>query len=484
MAEHVEHNGVESPGKPFTLIFFIEMWERFGYYGMVALIVVFMIDHLGFSDSVALNTYGAFSALVYAFLSIGGYIGDKWLGTKRTTLLGAIVLCLGYALLSYHPDETLYYGLGAIIAGNMLFKANPSSLVSKLYRKDDPKLDSAFTMYYMSINLGSFISMTICPIVQVKYGYASAFLICAIGLLMAIIGYNFFGKVLSNIGSEPDFRPVNKKYLLGTIILVIVMVFLSAWLLKHLEITSIILTLALIVTFGFMVKFIITSETKEQRYKYVVCLVLIIEAIAFFILYQQMQTSLNLFTIRNTDSLMLGIKVPGTMFQNLNPFWIMVGSPILAILYNKLGKSGGDFSVATKFAFGMFLCSLGFLILPLGATYFAHNNIISGNWVIGTYFFQSIGELLVSGLGLSMVTKLVPQRIVGFVMGTWFMASAVAMRLGGWIASFASIPKGEIGDTATSLKLYSNLFLQIGVASLIICIIMFIFVPKLKKYLK
>ena len=484
MANTCEHCGVERPIRPFSLIFFIEMWERFGYYGMVALIVIFMINGLGFTDNFALNTYGAFSALVYAFLSVGGYIGDRWLGTKRTTLLGAIFLCLGYALLSYKPEHTFYYGLGTIIAGNMLFKANPSSLISKLYKQGDSRLDSAFTMYYMSINIGSFISMTLCPIIQVKYGYAPAFFLCATGLLLAILGYKTFGKVLSEIGSEPDFHPVNKKYLLCIISVVVLMIFICAWLLKHLEVTSVILSLALIVTFGFMIRFIITANDKTQRYKYIVCMVLIIEAITFFILYQQMQTSLNLFTIRNTDCSVLGMKVPGVMFQNLNPFWIMVSSPILAFMYNRLGKNRRDFSMATKFAFGMFLCSLGFLILPIAATLFSHNNMISGNWVILTYFFQSIGELLIAGLGLSMVTKLVPQNIIGFVMGTWFMATAVAMRLGGRVASFASVPREELSNTGLSLTLYSTLFLQIGIASFVVSVIMFIFAPKLKKYLK
>lgn len=483
MTTTAEHRRAENPWKPFSLIFFIEMWERFGYYGTIALIVIFMINQLGFTDNLALNTYGAFSALVYAFLSIGGYIGDKWLGTKRTTLLGAIFLCIGYVLLSEHM---FYFGLGTIIAGNMLFKANPSSLVSKLYKQSDPRLDSAFTMYYMAINIGSFFSMILCPIVQVKYGFSAAFFMCVIGLLLAITGYKVFGKVLSKIGSEPDFHPLNKKHLLCIISIVIMMIFICAWLLKHLQVTSIILTIALIVTFGFMIKFIITARDKTQKYKYIVCLVLIIEAIAFFILYQQMQTSLNLFTIRNTDCKILGMTIPGVMFQSLNPFWIIIGSPILAFIYSHLGKNTkrGDFSIPTKFAFGMFLCSLGFLLLPLASKLFSHNNIISGNWIIVTYFLQSIGELLINSLGLSMVTKLVPQKIVGFVMGTWFMAAAVSMRLGGWVASLASMPKEALNDTFLSLKLYSTLFLQIGIISFIVCIIMFIFVPKLKKYIK
>lgn len=484
MSEQAVHNGVDNPGKPFTLIFCIEMWERFGFYGMQALMVVFMITKLNFGDTQASLTWGAFAALVYAFISVGGFIGDKLLGTKRTMLLGAIVLAIGYALLAYNPDVTLYYAMGTIIAGNMLFKANPSSLVSKLYRADDHRIDSAFTMYYMSINVGSFISMILCPIVQERWGYSPAFLVCSIGLILAIGAYLVFGRVLSGIGSDPDSKPMNYRNFFCVIIGVIVLVLACATLLKHLQITNILLTLALLATFGILIKFIIFAKDRSERTNYIVCFVLIVEAIVFFILYQQMPTSLNLFAIRNTDHNLIGLTINPVTYQSLNPFWIMVGSPLLAIIYNILGKKGKDFAIPTKFAFGMLLCSLGFLVLPFAAKFFANeSHLISGNWMIITYGFQSIGELFISGLGLAMITKLVPQKVMGFMMGAWFMASAVAMALGGYVATFASVPKGDIGDTALSLSLYSGLFLKLGLATLVICIIMFIFAPKLKRFM-
>jgi len=480
----VQHQGVDKPGKPFALIFFIELWERFGYYGMQALIVIYFINHLGFSDSIATITFGCFAALVYAFISIGGYIGDRVLGTKRTMLLGAIVLAIGYGLLSYHPNTTIFYALAIIVAGNMLFKANPSSLISKLYDPNDHRVDGAFTMYYMAINIGSFCSQILCPILQVRYGFGSAFLICSIGLIIAIIAYLIFKPILKDIGSAADFKPLRRLKLLYILVLLVVMTFVCRWLLTHLIVTNILLGISLIFTFGILFKFIINAKDTKERNNYIVCTVLIVEAILFFVLYQQMPTSLNLFAIRNTDCTILGLTVPGPSFQSLNPFWIMLGSPILAWFYTRLGKKGKDFSMPTKFAFGMFLCSLGFLTLPFAIKYFATSkNLISGNWLIITYGFQSVGELLISGLGLAMVTKLVPQKVIGFVMGAWFMSSAVAMALGGFVAALASVPKGDIGDPGASLHIYSNLFLKLGIGAFIICIIMFIFVPKLKKYM-
>ncbi len=481
---HVAHQGVEKPLKPFSLIFFVELWERFGYYGMQALIVVYFIKHLGYSDTIASITFGAFAALVYAFISIGGYIGDKILGTKRTMVFGAVVLAIGYGLLSYHPQQTIFYALAVIIAGNMLFKANPSSLVSKLYAPDDHRVDGAFTMYYMAINIGSFCSQIICPILQLKYGFGSAFLVCSIGLVIAIIAYAIFKPLIKEIGSEADFRPLNYLHLLYLIVLLIVLVFVCRWLLTHLVVTNIILGLALIVTFGILFKFIFTADSTEQRNKYIVSLVLIVEAIIFFVLYQQMPTSLNLFAIRNTDHSVFGLIIPGPSFQSLNPFWIMIGSPILAWFYTRMGKKGKDFSMPAKFAFGMLLCSLGFLTIPFVTKFIVPGKaIVSGNWLIIVYGFQSIGELLISGLGLAAITKLVPQKVMGFMMGAWFMSSAVAMSLGGFVAAIASVPKGDFGDPALSLPIYSDLFLKLGVGAFICCIIMFVFVPKLKKFM-
>jgi len=241
----------------------------------------------------------------------------------------------------------------------------------------------------------------------------------------------------------------------------------------------------LIVTFGILIKFIVKANNSKERGNYTVCFVLIIEAIVFFVLYQQMPTSLNLFAIRNTDHYVLGIFLPGPSFQALNPFWIIIGSPILAFIYNLLGRKEKDFSMPGKFAFGMLLCSLGFLTIPFALKFFVPNeNIISGNWLLVVYGFQSIGELFISGLGLAMVTKLVPQKVVGFMMGAWFMSSAVAMYLGGMVASLAAVPKGDITNPALSLPIYSNLFLKLGVATFVIFIIMLIFVPKLKRYMQ
>lgn len=479
-----QHMGVEHPGKPFSLIFCVEMWERFGYYGLQALLVVFLSSYLGFSDTKSNILFGAFAALVYAFISVGGYIGDKVLGTKRTMFMGAVVLAIGYGLLGFNPDNMLYIALGFIIAGNMLFKANPSSLVAKLYKSNDPRIDGAFTIYYMAINIGSFISMLLCPIIKEHWGWSAAFWVCCAGLVIACLNYIIFQSILKDVGSEPDFKKFPVIKFIYVIIITLVVAFVSAWLLEHLLMAYLLLGVAFVVVIILLIKILMQCETSKERTNLLICIILIAQAIIFFILYQQMPTSLNFFAMRNVEHYVFGIPLQGESFQTLNPFWILIASPLLAWFYTKMGKKGKDFCLPTKFAFGMFLCSLGFLTIPFAVSFFAGaNSKINGNWLVIVYGFQSIGELLISGLGLAMVTKLVPKKIVGFMMGVWFMSSAIAMALGGLVATLASVPKDSVGDPSISLGIYSDLFLKLGITAMIISIIMFLFVPKLKKYI-
>lgn len=195
------------------MIFFVELWERFGYYGVQGILAVFFVKQLGFSQEQAFITFGAFAALVYGLISIGGYVGDHLLGTKRTMVLGAIVLALGYFMtgLSLHKPDMIFIALGTIAVGNGLFKANPASLLSKCYPPKDPRLDGAFTLFYMSINIGSLLSLSLAPIIADKYGYAVTYNLCGIGLVVALLVYFCCRGMVRDIGSEPDAKPMNFK---------------------------------------------------------------------------------------------------------------------------------------------------------------------------------------------------------------------------------------------------------------------------------
>ena len=300
-------------------------------------------------------------------------------------------------------------------------------------------------------------------------------------MIVAIINYIVFYKVLNNVDSPAGLKPIQIKYLIFVIILSIIIAIASTFLLQHINIAHLVLYIAMGIVGIFFIREIKIAN-RVERIKLIVCSVLIFESVIFFALYQQMPTSLNLFAVRNTTHFLFGMPITPASFQALNPLWIMIMSPFLVIIYAKLGEKGKDFSMPAKFTLGMFLCSLGFLSLSCAGRYFANvNGEISGNWLVLTYGLQSLGELLISGLGLAMITKLAPQRSMGFIMGAWFMSQAMAMLIGGKIAILAAIPK-DIVDAAASLPIYMGLFEKIGVITLGVTIIMLIFVPTLKKY--
>ncbi|MEW5818552.1 MAG: oligopeptide:H+ symporter [Cyanobacteriota bacterium] len=465
--------------KPFYLIWFIELWERFGFYGMQAILVLYLVKELGFNDDQAYNTFGAFAAILYALTILGGYVGDNVLGTKRTIVVGAITLFLGYLMLSIGNQHTIYHGLGVICVGNGLFKANPSSLLSKLYEPNDPRIDGAFTLYYMSINIGSFVSIAATPFVAHHYGWNIAFSVSAIGLMLGIINYLCLMHWAKDVGSAPDFKPLEKIKLLYIIFGSILVAVISSWLLQNLNMAHSLLALTAIVVIIIYIKEVLVLKGQD-RANLIACLILIIQAIFFFTLYQQMPTSINFFTVRNVTTTIFGFQIAPASFQALNPLWIIIASPILAHIYHSLAKKDKDFSMPAKFAFGMFLCSFGFLILYLSSHFATSQGMVAPYWLVISYGFQSVGELLVSGLGCAMVARLCPQRLMGFMMGVWFMSTAAAMVLGGYVAAIASVPE-NINEPLLSLPIYTDLFLKIGVVTLIIAIIMILFVPLLKK---
>ncbi len=468
--------------KPFYLVFLLEVWERFGYYGVQALLVLYMVQKLGFKDTHADLLFTAFSAMVYILPSVGGYLGDKVIGTKRAILLGAIFLALGYMCLSipFISNQNLLIPLAIIAVGNGFFKANPSSLLSKVYEKTGHNLDSGFTLYYMAINIGALISMNLTPILSAHFGWHTGFLVCFLGLLVAIISFFVFRRTSAQYGSEPDRKPLHLGKLAAVLLGAVIAIGVVYVLLTYYHVMSTILAVATVVSL--LVYFGLITKAKEQERKGMWLFVfMFIQAIIFFVLYFQMPTSLTLFALRNVHHQILGfIPFQAAQFQVLNPAWILILSPILAAIYHKLHSKNRDLSIPTKFSLGTLLAGLAFVILPLGGG-FANHGIISGNWLVLSYAIQSAGELLVSALGLSMAARYVPERFMGFTMGLWFLSTSIASIIAGHLASFASVPKGISNDPSLSLPIYNHLFWKIGLVTIAISIVMFAFVPLLKK---
>jgi len=469
-----------SQTRSFTTIFLIEMWERFGFYGMQALIVYYMVQRLEFPDARATLVWGAAAALIYVAPAIGGWIGDKILGTRRTMLLGAVVLSVGYSLMVV-PGQSVWFmfcALGVIVVGNGLFKANAGNLVRKIYEGDDSRIDSAFTIYYMAVNLGAMISQLLTPwlkdYVNEHYGnslgWHVAFAVCAVGLVLGLVNYWLMRRAMDHIGSEPDEQPLHWGKLGAVLAGSVVTVFLSAYILEHEGVARAFVYLAGVVVIGIFA-YLISVGQRSERAGLIAALVLTVQSVFYFIFYQQMSTSLALFALRNVDPAFV---VFGThlwdwspaQFQAFNPIWIFILSPVLAWAYTYAGKADKDLSIAAKFALGFLIVAAGFFIYGASDHLANAQGKVSSWLMVWGYGAISLGELLVSGLGLAMIARYVPARMGGFMMGAYFVASGVSQYLGGLVATFASVPR-NITDPLESLPIYTSLFNKLGIAALV-----------------
>jgi POT family proton-dependent oligopeptide transporter len=466
--------------KGFTTLFLIEMWERFGYYGMTAVVVLFMVQQLGYTDDRANLTFGAFAALAYTVPAIGGWIGDKLLGSRRTMVLGALILALGYIVLAIpnHPG-LLFPALAIVAVGGGVFKANPANLISKLYEGDPAKVDSAFTMYYMAVNVGATASQLATPLIAIKLGWHVAFAVSAGGLIVGLLNYLVMSRYLRHVGSDPDFKPLNVTRLVQVLIAIAVGIVLVTFIIQNRSIARATVILGFLAMLGIFA-FMMSRGSERERKGLISVMILTALGILFFIFYQQMSTSLTLFSLRNVDLDFFGYHVPAGQVQALNPIWIFILSPGLAWLYTRLGKGeGGDFHISTKFAMGFAVLALGFFIYGFSG-HFANAGKVSFWFMITGYAFQSLGELLISGLGLAMVARYVGPSLRGFIMGVWFLATGISQYLGSYVATFASVPE-SVTSPVQSLPLYTNLFIKLGIVAVLGTVIATALIPLMKK---
>lgn len=465
--------------RAFYMIFMLEIWERFGFYTVQGILTLYFIRFLGFNDQTAYYTFGAFSALVYGMVSLGGYLGDKVLGTKRTIVLGLITLSAGYLALSLANKSNVFVALGLICVGNGLFKANPANLLSKCYEANDPRLHSGFTLYYMAINLGSTASLLLGPAISTRYGYPYAYFLSFLGLLLGLMNYMFQRHSIAAINRPADKKSISLMKWTVVMLGILFATIASTYLLQHVMIAKNILWAIIVMVLVIYVIYM-RREKKRDVLRMTLALILMLEAVIFFVLYQQMPTSLNLFAVNNVYPTLFGITIDPQSFQALNPLWIIIMSPLLAMTYESLHHKGVEFAMPYKFAAGMTLCGLSFFLLFFPR--FFHNDlgIVSSWWLVGSYFLQSTGELMVSALGVAMVAELVPLHITGFVMGMFFLTPAIAGFIGAYVASFTALPE-QLESGMQSLTIYTQVFFYIGLVTLGIAAIMWFAAPFLTR---
>ena len=473
------------------MLFCVEIWERFGYYGMGSLLVLYMVQQRGFGDARADFIWGAFSALVYSMPMLGGYLGDRVLGLRRTLVLGATTLGLGYLLLSVPLDATLFPAMGLIALGNGLFKVNPNNLVSRLHEGEHSKLDILFTVYYVSLQLGAFVSILLMPWIKdhpnwlVTLGplrfdsWHLAFGVSAIGLTLGLLNYGAFRAYLRPYGAEPDFKPLRARTLAGVIAVSLPIAALLSEIIRY-RAAAMAVTGLFAVLLVYIFSRLLASCEPAARNRVIACIIFTFISIIWAVYNQQIYTSLTLFALRNVRHSLLGVHVAPAQFQDLNQFWLAVLALPLAWLYGRMARAKrGDFSLASKFAAGLYLLAAAFLLYA-ASRLTAHDGVSSPWWLVSGYAAQSLGELLISALSFSMVSQLVPQRSRGIVMGAWFLGMGLSNYVGGAIAGLARIPTG-ITSAAATLPIYTRLFTWLGIGALTAAVIATLLVPWLDR---
>lgn len=564
-------------------LFTTEMWERFGYYGMRALLTLYLTKHFLFSDQQATGLYGGYTALVYLTPLVGGFIADQYLGSKRSIKFGAILMALGYFTLAFggspakpyavidgqryevvvdnfvdrptsDPNEVrslmvdgqklqirgnedssvsllnngheakrlpkgsvefggernaltltiMLIALSLVSVGNGFFKPNISTIVGALYDQADRRRDSGFTIFYMGINLGSIGGQLLCPFLADWLGWWAGLSLAGVGMLISYALIQFDGGRLAGYGERPDHaKNRDLAIYIGALIAVPVFVFLFSNLmnateaeagsgfigyLASLPLMGKLLFGTFLVSVPGILAWSYAKGTRQEAQMMTAAMILIIFNVFFWTLFEQAGSSLTLFADRNTDRDVFGLfAMSAPQTQNFNPISIVIFAPLMSLLWTGLAKRGLEPSIPIKFAIALMGVGAGFLFLVLGTTFAGPDNNwqVGLWWLAGLYLIHSLAELCISPVGLSMITKLSIARVVGLMMGVWFLSISVAQYVAGVVAQFASVETvgGQVTNLKVSLDTYTATFTTIAWIAIGAGVVLFLLSWPLRKWM-
>ncbi len=462
--------------KGLFLLFLAEMWERFSYYGMRALLIFYLVQHWLFTDSEASIIYGAYTALVYITPVVGGYLADRYLGQRKAVLFGAVLLTFGHFFMAFEgtggqDDPTInvfWAALALIIVGSGFLKANISVIVGQLYSRTDIRRDPAYTIFYMGINVGAATASIICGYLGQTYGWQYGFGLAGIGMLIGLIFFVLGKPLLLGKGEPKDPASLKggKEWAIYGAGLAMVVLCWAA--IQYQELVGIVLG----VFGGGLVLFVLfTAVTKlapEERDRIFAAMFLILTSIVFWALFEQAGSSLNLFTDRHVDTQ----GVNASMFQSINAIYIVLLAPVFALMWQGLARKGAEPSTPLKFGLAIIQVGLGFLVLVWGAQSVGVSVPTPVIYIFLIYLLHTTGELCLSPVGLSAMNRLAPAHMASLIMGTWFFASALGNFAAGLIASATGAEGvGEEAGKQLVLDVYGTVgwyAVGIGVAVMVV----------------
>ncbi|HMT78101.1 MAG: peptide MFS transporter [Bacteroidetes bacterium] len=485
--------------KQIWSLFFSEMWERFCFYGMRGMLVFFMITQLSFHEKDANLQYGATQAFVYAFTFIGGLFADKILGFRKSLFWGGLLMIVGSALLAADPHSFFFLGLSFIIIGTGFFKPNISTMVGELYKDGDARRDAGFSLFYAGINLGAFLGGYICVAIGKGYMLSNvideahrwnvAFGLAAIGMIISLINFSFTKKKLGPIGLQPGHpdalvqsKPLPKWVEYAVYIGTLVIIPVIQIMVSKPEYTDYFMytigPLTLIYLFYEMSK-----VTQKERKKLWAALVFIVFSILFWGIYEQSGGSLSIFAAKNLNDNLLGMTMdPNGVNNSAGAFFIIALAPLFGLMWLWMDKKGFEPNTIIKFGLGFILLGLGYYTL-FTTRFFAVDGISSLDIFTIALLVITFGELCLSPIGLSIMTKLSPARLQGIMMGMWFLASAYGQYVAGLIgASLATAD--DNAPASVAMEAYTDGYKMLGIYALIAGVVLIVISPWIKKLMQ
>jgi len=508
LTESVESARVE-PGvlghpRGLYVLFFTEMWERFSFYGMRALLVLYLTKHFLFDDRMSAGTFGAYGSMVYLMPVLGGFIADRYLGFRRAVTFGAVLLCCGHLLMAFEGDpatvvdgvvvrddgavQIMFLALAFIVVGVGFLKPSISTIVGQLYEEHDPRRDQGFTIFYMGINLGALTAMLLCGWLGEAYGWRYGFGLAGIGMLAGL--FTFLRGQRHFLGAG---EPTNPELLRESVLGVpreaiiygggIVGVAVVWYLVQMQAVVGGLLAVVAVVAVGGVTIYALSKCTRAEQHRLLVVILLTGVSVVFWTLFEQAGTSMTLFTDRNVDRDVAGVSLQASQMGFMNPAFIILLAPAFALLWRLLSPRGLEPSTPMKFGLGVLQAGLGFLVLVVGASFADGMGQVALIWLALAYLLHTTGELCLSPVGLSMVTRLTVKEVLGVMMGIWFLSSAGASYIAGIIAGSASVEgsPGTAVDPAASLPVYADVFNTLGWAGVGIGIAVMLVAPWLRR---
>lgn len=503
-----EDRGFFGHPRGLYVCFATELWERFSFYGMKYLLLLYLTKYHLFSDANGLEVLGGYAALVYAMPVIGGLLADRYLGMRKSVIFGGLLLVLGHLGMAVEGEQArmvgdavvrderalqvFYLSLGLIVVGVGFLKPNISTIVGQLYSVDDPRRDAGFTIFYMGINLGSLTATLLCGYLGLTYGWAWGFGAAGVGMLVGLATFLHGQKHLRGLAEPRDPERLRQRTALGisrewAIYLASLLGVAAAWqmLQFHGAVGTLLNALALVAFLG-IAWFILFRCNPVERSRMTVLVILIVSSVVFWSLFEQSAASMTLYADRVMDREVFGVTLTAAQFGFFNAFFIFLLAPIFAALWTWLGQRGREPSTPVKFALGIALAGIGFGALVWGAQHPDERGLVVGYWMVLAYLLHTMGELCLSPVGLSAVTKLAVPSVVGVMMGAWFLATAYSEFVAVQLSKIAALDTlgGQITDVSQALEAYTELFGSLMWVGLGVGLVLLLLSPLLRRMMR